>query len=100
VQNLGGDDADTHAHGEPEPTSSREQIRKGIELVHTELLGVLQRAGLERIEAQGVAFDPNEHEAVMQDDGEGEPVVSDVLRTGWKLRGRVLRPAMVKVTRN
>ena len=33
----------------------------------------------------------------MQDDGDGEPVVGDVLRTGWKLKGRVLRPAMVKV---
>jgi molecular chaperone GrpE (heat shock protein) len=40
------------------------------------------------------------HEAVMQDDGPGEPRVGDVLRTGWKLKGRVLRPAMVKVTRD
>ena len=40
---------------------------------------------------------PNEHEAVMQDDGDGEPHVGEVLRTGWKLKGRVLRPAMVKV---
>ena len=36
----------------------------------------------------------------MQDDGDGEPVVGDVMRTGWKLKGRVLRPAMVKVTRD
>ena len=35
----------------------------------------------------------------MQDDGDGDPVVGEVLRTGWKLKGRVLRPAMVKVTR-
>ena len=47
----------------------------------------------------GAPFDPNEHEAVMQDDGDGEPHVGDVLRTGWKLKGRVLRPAMVKVAR-
>ena len=47
----------------------------------------------------GAPFDPNEHEAVMQDDGDGEPHVGDVLRTGWKLKGRVLRPAMVKVVR-
>ena len=64
-----------------------------------ELVGVLERAGLERIDALGAAFDPNEHDAVMQDDGDGEPHVGDVLRTGWKLKGRVLRPAMVKVTR-
>jgi molecular chaperone GrpE len=81
-------------------SSVDEKVRKGIELVFAELLGVLERAGLERVEALGAPFDPNEHEAVMQDDGDGEPHVGDVLRTGWKLRGRVLRPAMVKVTRN
>ena len=77
-----------------------DKVRKGIELVFAELVGVMERAGLERIDARGAAFDPNEHEAVMQDDGDGEPHVGDVLRTGWKLKGRVLRPAMVKVTRN
>ena len=35
----------------------------------------------------------------MHDDGDGEPTVGDVLRTGWRLKGRVLRPAMVKVVR-
>jgi molecular chaperone GrpE len=74
-------------------------VRKGIELVHAELLGVLERAGLEPIRALGAPFDPNEHEAVMHDDGDGEPKVGDVLRTGWRLKGRVLRPAMVKVVR-
>jgi molecular chaperone GrpE len=77
-----------------------EKVRKGIELAFAELVGVLERAGLERIDAQGAAFDPNEHEAVMQDEGDGEPHVGGVLRTGWRLSGRVLRPAMVKVTRN
>ena len=74
-------------------------VRKGIELVFAGLTAVMERAGLERIEANGAPFDPNEHEAVMQDEGDGEPHVDDVLRTGWKLKGRVLRPAMVKVTR-
>ena len=76
-----------------------DKVRKGIELVYAELVGVLERAGLERVDALGAPFDPNEHEAVMQDDGDGEPHVGDVLRAGWKLKGRVLRPAMVKVTR-
>jgi molecular chaperone GrpE len=76
-----------------------DKVKKGIELVYAELSAVLDKAGLERIEAQGAPFDPNEHEAVMQDDGDGEPHVGDVLRAGWKLKGRVLRPAMVKVTR-
>jgi molecular chaperone GrpE len=76
-----------------------ESVRKGVELVYAELLGVLEKAGLTRIEAEGKPFDPNVHEAVMQEDGDGEPVVTDVLRTGYTLKGRVLRPAMVKVTR-
>ena len=76
-----------------------EGVRKGVELVYAELLGVLEKAGLSRIEAEGKPFDPNVHEAVMQEEGDGDPVVSDVLRTGYTLKGRVLRPAMVKVTR-
>ena len=80
-------------------TDVDEKVRKGIELVFAELSGVLERAGLERIDALGAVFDPNEHEAVAQDDGEGEPHVGEVFRTGWKLKGRVLRPAMVKVSR-
>lgn len=76
-----------------------ENVRKGVELVYAELLGVLEKAGLSRIEAEGKPFDPNVHEAVMQEEGEGEPVVANTLRTGYTLKGRVLRPAMVKVTR-
>jgi molecular chaperone GrpE len=82
-----------------ESTGDMERVRKGIELVHAELLGVLERAGLEPIRALGAPFDPNEHEAVMQDDGDGDPHVGQVLRTGWRLKGRVLRPSMVKVSR-
>jgi molecular chaperone GrpE len=77
-----------------------EKVRKGVELVYADLVSVLEKNGLERIDALGSEFDPNEHEAVMQDGGDGEPIVGDVLRTGWKLKGRVLRPAMVKVTRS
>jgi len=85
--------------GDGDGDGDGDRVRKGIELVYAELLGVLERAGLEHIAALGVPFDPNEHEAVLQEDGEGEPHVGDVLRTGWKLKGRVLRPAMVKVVR-
>ena len=87
VRNLEGSDVD-------------EKVRKGIELVYAELaVGDGTRRASSASRPQGAPFDPNEHEAVMQDDGDGEPHVDDVLRTGWKLKGRVLRPAMVKVTR-
>jgi molecular chaperone GrpE len=75
-----------------------ERLRKGVELVYGELLGALEKAGLERIEALGKPFDPEEHEAVMhvEDDG-GETGVRDVVRSGYRFKGRVIRPAMVKV---
>jgi molecular chaperone GrpE len=76
-----------------------EQVRKGLELVYGELLGVLEKAGLERIDATGVPFDPTVHEAVLQEGEAGEPVVVDIVRTGYRLKGRVLRPALVKVAR-
>jgi molecular chaperone GrpE len=84
---------------EASDADSSDSVRKGVELVYGQLSGVLEKAGLSRIEAEGKPFDPNVHEAVMQEDGDGEPVVTDVLRTGYTLKGRVLRPAMVKVTR-
>jgi molecular chaperone GrpE len=81
-----------------------ERVQKGLELVYAELLGVLERAGLARIDPKGQEFDPNEHEAVMEearpaDQPDGPPVVTDIMRTGYRLKGRVLRPAMVKVAR-
>jgi molecular chaperone GrpE len=79
---------------------SDEQVRKGVELAVGELASALERHGLARIADLDVPFDPTQHEAVMQDDGDGEPHVGDVLRTGYALKGRVLRPAMVKVVRS
>ena len=74
-----------------------EQLRKGVELAVQELRAVLERNGLEVIDVGGVPFDPNVHDAVAHEAGEGEAVVDEVLRAGYRLKGRVLRPAMVKV---
>jgi len=72
----------------------------GVELVYAKLKESLRSEGLERIEAEGKPFDPTLHEALMQGGGQdGEPVVADVLRPGYTLRGRVVRPAGVKVVR-
>jgi molecular chaperone GrpE len=73
-------------------------VRDGVLGIRSQLVSVLEKAGLERIEADGTPFDPNEHEAVMQDAGAGEPHVAETMRTGYRLKGRVLRPAMVRVT--
>ncbi len=77
-----------------------ERFLKGIELVYAKLLDALKAEGLERIQAEGAPFDPELHEALMQTgEGDGDPVVADVLRPGYTLKGRVLRPAGVRVER-
>jgi molecular chaperone GrpE len=80
-------------------TPEQEKLRNGVLGIQSQLVGVLQKAGLERMDVDGSTFDPNQHEAVMQDDGAGEPHVAETLRTGYRLKDRVLRPAMVRVTR-
>ena len=73
---------------------------RGVEMVYAKLADILKAEGLERIDAEGRPFDPALHEALFQvDGGDGEQYVSDVLRTGYTLKGRVIRPAGVKVAR-
>ena len=79
---------------------SFDAFRKGVELVYAKLAETLRAEGLERIEAEGKAFDPNEHEALMQTgEGDGEPHVAEVFRQGYRLNGTVIRPASVRVER-
>jgi molecular chaperone GrpE len=68
-----------------------------IEPLFNLLLGQLKKLGLETMNLDGQPFDPNMAEAVMHEPGDGEPVVSEVLRSGYTWQGRVLRAAMVKV---
>ena len=71
--------------------------------LHSALLDALTEGGLEVISPAGERFDPNYHEAVLHTTGEtdgedsGDPIVTDVLRTGYAWSGRVLRPAVVGV---
>ncbi len=85
-------------HAQDRPDFDR--FLHGVELVYAKLLDTLRAEGLERMDAQGKPFDPETHEALMQTgEGEGDPVVADVLRPGYTLKGRVLRPAGVRVER-
>ena len=70
---------------------------QGVEPIYRSLMDVLGPAGLERLEPIGQPFDPNEHDAVLHEDGDAEPEVIEVMRAGYRWKGRVLRPAMVKV---
>ena len=83
-------------------TKDYEPLVRGVEIVYGELMDLLHKEGLAKIEAVGKPFDPTQHEAVLEvGDGpaEGDPVVAEVVRNGYTLKGKVLRPAMVKVVR-
>jgi len=72
-----------------------------IEPLFNLLLGELKKVGLEGMNIAGTTFDPNLAEAVMREDGDGDgdgnAVVVDVMRSGYVWKGKVLRPALVKV---
>ena len=92
---LDGFDRALEAHGDP----SYEEHRKGFELIARQLRDVLAKRGLEKIEAEGMAFDPHMHHAVERVESKDVPegTVLDVLQTGYRFHDRVLRPAMVRV---
>ena len=70
---------------------------EGLDQVQGQLMAALEKEGLERIDPLDKPFDPNESEAVAHEEGDGGPVVSEVMRTGYRFKGKLLRPAMVKV---
>lgn len=80
-------------------TEEAASLVKGVDMVYRTLLEAVKKEGLEQIEAEGVAFDPNFHQAVMQeqDDSKESGIVIQELQKGYKLKDRVLRPSMVKV---
>jgi molecular chaperone GrpE len=71
----------------------------GVELVYRKFQSILEKEGVVRIEAEGKPFDPNLHEAIMQEPSETHEsgAVAAVLRQGYMHGERVLRPALVKV---
>ena len=74
-------------------------VASGVQVVAEKAQRVLSGLGVERVDAPGVPFDPTVHDAVQQVEGDGasEPIVHQVLRPGYRLPDRVLRPAMVVV---
>jgi molecular chaperone GrpE len=73
---------------------------EGVEQIATALFDVLAKEGLEKVDAVGAPFDPNEHEAVQHEEGDGAgdgPVVAGVMRAGYRWKGRLVRAAMVTV---
>lgn len=83
-----------------EQSSNFDALKEGVRMIEDKLYSTLKTNwGLEVIDQKDVPFDPNEHEACMMEELEGasEDMVTMLLQKGYKLNGRVIRPAKVKV---
>ena len=83
-------------------TNEGAALRSGIELIRKQMDDVLSRLGVQVIPAQGSTFDPRVHEAIemVESADHGDHEVIDELQRGYKLKERLLRPAMVRVATN
>ena len=81
--------------------SDTEAIRRGVELIHKQLLETLRKRGVRPIESLGADFDPHYHMAVAHEPAEGrrDGEILEEFRRGYMLGDRLLRPAMVKVAK-
>ena len=78
-----------------------DSLRKGVELIHKQMLDLLRKRGVTAIDVLGADFDPNRHQAVVHEASEEhrEGEVMQELQRGYVLGERLLRPAMVKVAK-
>lgn len=78
---------------------SAEDLKRGVELIHRQMQELLRRFGVTEVPAVGQPFDPTQHEAVAREESAEvrAPTVTAELRRGYKMHGRLVRPAMVKV---
>lgn len=79
-----------------------EEYRKGIGLIHQQLMSALQKLGLKRVESKGQTFDPQLHEAIATHETSKHPdnQIVEELQPGYTFKDRLLRPAMVTVARH
>lgn len=86
---------------EPESEEAK-SILKGNKMILTQMMNILGKNGVTVIEAQGKEFDPNLHQAVMQDDNPdfGPNIVTEELQKGYMLKDRVIRATLVKVNKD
>lgn len=91
-----------HQAAEVSVRNNFEAFQQGLELIHSQILGCLERHGVVKIAAKGEEFDPERHQALMQVETpgmEGNRVV-DEYESGYTLNGRLLRPSKVSVSKS
>jgi len=95
------DSFDLAIHNAGAERAGGENLLKGLDLIYKQFQDTLGRFGLKTLEAKGQPFDPNFHQAVstVDTDEVEDNTVVEVLRRGYTLNGRLLRPAMVSVSR-
>lgn len=83
-------------------TQDAATVLQGVEMIHRQFLQVLDKCGLATVEAVGQIFDPQKHEAVMrvEDENQVDGTIVEELQKGYTVRGKVIRPSMVKVVGN
>lgn len=76
-----------------------DSLLQGVNMVYSQLFEALEKEGLEVVQTEGKEFDPHQHQAVMQVEEEGfeSNQIVEELQKGYKLKDKVIRPAMVKV---
>jgi molecular chaperone GrpE len=79
---------------------SADDLKRGVEMIHRQMLDLLRRHGVKEVSALGQPFDPAVHEAVAREEDAAvkAPTVTSEMRRGYFMHDRLLRPAMVKVS--
>jgi molecular chaperone GrpE len=83
-------------------SGNAEEFKRGVELIHKQLQDLLQKLNVQRVPAKGEPFDPRVHEAIEMVESNDVPDnhVLDELAAGYRIKDRLLRPAMVRVAKN
>jgi molecular chaperone GrpE len=91
-----------HQASEVSVRNNFEAFQQGLELIHSQILGCLERHGVAKIAAKGEEFDPDRHQALMQVETPemGGNRVVDEYESGYTLHGRLLRPSKVSVSKS
>jgi len=81
-------------------SGTADDLKRGVEMIHRQMLDLLKRNGVKEISALGQPFDPTVHEAVSREEDPAvqAPTVTGEMRRGYFIHDRLLRPAMVKVS--
>ncbi len=83
-------------------TQDANKMLSGVEMIYRQLMQQLEKDGLVAVEAVGKTFNPQEHEAVMRVEDADQPdgIIVEELQKGYSVKGKVIRPSMVKVVSN